>query len=276
MACAIGALWIGAEYAASSTTGSPNGERWELGLNRSGGLGHFSYGLYFSGIGPDYDVRDGYEPEIDRRGWTSEISYSDLPDNGPLHSYSGGMYSNRYDHYDGSLFPEDYGLWLNLQRRGHRDGLGLNVSFSDRPPHDDEITGLSYFWGADELHRGGQINYSWGQLGSADYDFYFAEWGWQFHEGFYGWLAYERRISDFWDPALEDVDVDRLRLRLTYDFDEERGCGVALRTGTLGTNFFITYRQAVREGIDLFIIFGDPNTEETRTRLAVQAKWVWR
>jgi hypothetical protein len=69
--------------------------------------------------------------------------------------------------------------------------------------------------------------------------------------------------------------LSRYTLRLNYDFDAERGLGFAVRTGTLGTNAFATYRHSARKGRDLFLVLGDPNAESTVPRLGVMTKWVW-
>jgi hypothetical protein len=113
-------------------------------------------------------------------------------------------------------------------------------------------------------------------MASADYTRYEVGCSWEFRDNFFGDLSYERRISDYWDPAMPDEDIDRLTLRLNRDFDEERGLGLCVRTGTLGTNGFLTYREAVREGLDWFVIFGDPNTNDTQSRMAVKTKWIWK
>jgi hypothetical protein len=160
-------------------------------------------------------------------------------------------------------------------RKQQQDGLYIGMGWTDRPPHYDQSQTVQYWWGEGQLHRGGHVAYTWGQRGSGDYTRYTAGYQWEFAEDFYGNAYYERRISDFWDPAEQDEDVDRLTFKLNYDFDPERGLGFCMRTGTDGTNAFATYRQAVRAGTDWFIILGDPNTDDTQARLAFQTKWVW-
>jgi hypothetical protein len=92
----------------------------------------------------------------------------------------------------------------------------------------------------------------------------------------YADVAYEHRISDFWDPSVEDVDEARYTFRLNYDLSAERGWGMAVRTGDLGTNVFGTYWQSKRKGMDWFLILGDPNSDKTVRRVGVMAKWVWK
>jgi hypothetical protein len=39
------------------------------------------------------------------------------------------------------------------------------------------------------------------------------------------------------------------------------------------TNFYLSYRQRVRKGMDLLLVAGDPNADEWVSRLAVKALW---
>jgi hypothetical protein len=182
----------------------------------------------------------------------------------------------RQERYDGSLFRHDYSFGGSLSRANHDDRLSFWRGWTDYPPHFDYTTRLTYSWGRDQLHRGGHVSYAWGHRGSADYTRYAASCSWAFKEDFYGNMQFERRISDYWDPQTDDEDLHRLTMRLNYDIDPERGYGMAVRTGSNGTNAFITYRQAVRQGEDLFIILGDPNTDHTQPRIGVKTKWVKR
>ena len=55
-------------------------------------------------------------------------------------------------------------------------------------------------------------------------------------------------------------------LIINYDITPERGLGARLVHRDGKFNAFITYRQAVRRGIDAFIIIGDPNAEKMQKR----------
>jgi hypothetical protein len=40
-------------------------------------------------------------------------------------------------------------------------------------------------------------------------------------------------------------------------------------------NLYAAYRQALRKGMDLYLILGDPNAEKSTARVAVKALWVY-
>ena len=56
-----------------------------------------------------------------------------------------------------------------------------------------------------------------------------------------------------------------------YDITCERGYGFRLVAQDDRYNFYASYRQAVRQGMDLFLILGDPNARTTRARLGGQS-----
>jgi hypothetical protein len=55
-------------------------------------------------------------------------------------------------------------------------------------------------------------------------------------------------------------------MSVNYDITPEKGLGsrFVYRDGKF--NAFVTYRQAVRKGVDAFIIVGDPNAEKMQKR----------
>ena len=56
-------------------------------------------------------------------------------------------------------------------------------------------------------------------------------------------------------------------LQLNYDITPERGLGGRFVYRDANLNAFLTYRQAVRKGMDAFIIVGDPNADRMQKRV---------
>ena len=269
-----GGLGMDWDYSRSTTTGAPSGHRLGFGIDRWRGNGHWGYWAGYDEVSPDYDPQNGYAPEVDRRGYNIGFNFRDKPQDSWIKRYGYNFWANRNEHFDGSLFHEGCGMHGHISRMEQRDGLDIGMSWTKRPPHNDNTMDFTYYWGDGQLHRGGHVSYAWGDVASADYERYSAGWQCELREDVYGDIHYERRKSDYWDPEAEDEDVDRLTVRMNYDLDDERGFGLAVRTGTLGTNVFATYRQALRDGVDWFVILGDPNTEDTQARIALKTKLV--
>jgi len=66
---------------------------------------------------------------------------------------------------------------------------------------------------------------------------------------------------------------DRIQhvLIINYDITTERGLGTRIVYRDGNYNAFVTYRQSVRKGIDVFIIIGDPNADKMQQRALVKA-----
>jgi len=269
-----GGLWMSVNYVGTETSGAPHGNTWSFHADRWYGNGKWGWWGGYTAVSSDYAPQNGFQPEVDWRGPYFGCNLYAKPQDSWIKSYGANISWQRREHYDGSLYRDDLHFYTNLARTDQDDGFNFYIGWTEIPPHYDHTIRLGYSWGQDQLHKGGYVSYALGDRASADYTRYSAGWAWEFKEDFYGDLNYEWRISDFWDPATADEDVDRLTLRLNYDFDAEHGCGFCMRSGTDGTNIFITYREAVREGEDWFIIIGDPNTDKTQPRIAFKTKWV--
>ncbi|MCX7993129.1 MAG: hypothetical protein N2651_05625, partial [Fimbriimonadales bacterium] len=83
------------------------------------------------------------------------------------------------------------------------------------------------------------------------------------------------------DIDYPDAPADRARqliLTLNYEINPERAIGGRLILNRLEfggevettRNFYLTYLQRVRRGVDLYIIYGLPNASRTQNRLAVK------
>jgi hypothetical protein len=270
-----GSLSSSVSLSRSTTHGLPAGAYLDVGFGWDRGPGKWSLFGGYTDIDRWFIALDGFVPETDRRGPGLLARYEAKPVDGWLKNYGTSVSWTHYDHINGTPFHTDWsaGAWGTRRRTG--DGAYVGENWGERPPNRDRTTTVIYWWGDGQLHKGGSVACTWGRLGSGDYQSYDASASFIIREGFYGNVAYERRISDFWDPLSPDVDLSRYTLRLNYDFDAERGLGFAVRTGTLGTNAFATYRHSARKGRDLFLVLGDPNAESTVPRLGVMTKWVW-
>jgi hypothetical protein len=77
---------------------------------------------------------------------------------------------------------------------------------------------------------------------------------------------------------LPDDRINQVILTFNYDFSSERSIGGRYiyrqepgnRAGETVNNFYLTYLQQVRRGVDLYIIYGLPNANRSQNRLAVK------
>ena len=271
----VDSKYMSLSYSGTNTEGQPNGSWTDLDLSWYRGQGQVGFSGGYDALDRWYISQDGYVAETDMYGPHFGASIDGSPQKGSLKSYGASAYWDHYEHQDGTLLHSDYSVGAWADRR-HGDGLYVGASWSQHPPNQDHTTSFSYWWGNGVLHRGGSLSYTWGDLGGGTYTSYGASQSFVIRSNCYADIAYEHRISDFWDPGVEDVDEARYTFRLNYDISPERGWGMAVRTGDLGTNVFGTYWQSKRKGMDWFLILGDPNSDTTVRRVGVMAKWVWK
>ncbi len=223
---------------------------------------------------PTFDPQDGFSPDTDREGFSAGVNFWDSFDERRTEDHGAWLDWSSFDHTDGSRYHDTLGLgyWID-----YRDGTWWNVSWhrSDRPPNMDNVQGAYCGWNSKKLHQGGYAGIRWGRQDGADYLYYSAGQGFKLSDKSYCDVGHEYRESDYSDGT-DDERLGRTTLTINYDLTDEKSLGSRLLTGDLGTNFFMSYRQAVRAGTDLFVILGDPNANHTESRLAVKTKWVYR
>jgi hypothetical protein len=77
------------------------------------------------------------------------------------------------------------------------------------------------------------------------------------------------------DLPTGSISDRQLIVTATCELDPEHTISARLVDNNRGSNFYASYRQKVRKGMDLYIIAGDPNATETTERLATKAVWAF-
>ena len=113
-----------------------------------------------------------------------------------------------------------------------------------------------------------------GRRRSGDYFFWSVNQGFRFSDEFKMRLNFEA-ISH--DPADEEPNHSTQAIvSANYDITPERGYGARLVLRKGKPNFYASYRRRAARGTDVYVILGDPNSEETEGRAAVKlVKAVW-
>ncbi len=257
----------------SHTEGGDAGTSWSVNASRWRGQGKPGFWANYRRVDPTFDPKDGFAPDTDLEGFSAGINFYDRFHNRHREANSLWMNLSFFDRTNGQRYHDDMGLGF---RTSYRNGTSWNISWShsDRPPNVDHTWGVGLGWSSKKLHQGGGLYTSWGDLGGADYLYYSASQGFKLTDKLCCNVGHEFRESDYPDDT-RDYRIRRTTLTFNYDFTPEKTLGGRLLTGSQGTNFYMSYRQAVRRGTDFFVILGDPNAEDTQNRLAVKTKWVY-
>ena len=257
----------------SRTKEGKRGKAWDVWLSQDGRPRRPALWVKYERLDPTFDPWNGFAPDTDLEGVAGGILTGKY---GPSGTVGHGLALNfaSFDRTDGRRYHDDIGLsyWT---RYGDGTSWSLGSDYSERPPHVDRTWRVSLGWNETSLHQVGSVSLTQGKLGGADYRYYGVSQGYAVSDRVRLRLGHESRESDYPGDGA-DEHLQRTSFTFNYDLTPEKTVGGRLLTGTLGTNFYMSYRQAVRRGTDFFVILGDPNTDNTEERLAAKMKWVYQ
>lgn len=221
---------------------------------------------YFS-VPNEYNAVDGYVGESGYHGFEGEIvSYYKFEDRW-LQSWQWELNGARFEKEGGGLYHDKIGFWVDATTTGGTD-LSLGYSRDGRPPNVDRVWSPAFFWNMNVPLESGGLKVHLGKVLGGDY--------------LYSLLFQDLRLSDAlalqasaeyqrMAPPGEPVDdLFQGIFSANFDIDPERGfAGRYVNTGGKH-NFYVSYRQVVRRGMDAYVIIGNPNAERTESRLAVK------
>ncbi len=206
---------------------------------------------------PNFNAADGFIPYDDMRGYNLNGGYSNEWREGPIRKVNCGFNLSRVDRYDGSPYMRDVNFWGEAQFSSDY-AVNLNGGVGRYEEHRDWRAGITLRGNVRDQHRSYGVNFSYGRRQSARYGYARA----YINLKPTGKISFRLSSEFLWHKE------DRIQhvLQFNYDITPERGLGgrFVYRDGSL--NAFLTYRQAVRKGIDAFIILGDPNAEKIKKR----------
>lgn len=249
-------LSIGGAWEGSQTKGGKDGADHFAFVDWSGK--HFYSSVYGSYVTPDFEIADGLIPYNDTKTGGFSAGYGTEWRSGILKSAGGGINASRTDRLDGSRYEDNMGIYARTHFRSeHSVGLDLNKGRYEE--YQDWTLQLKLGANIHDQYRAYGLNMSYGRREDADYRFLSPYINFRFRKK----LSLGLNSQFLWHKE----DRKQYVLVLNYDITPERGLGARLVYRDGKFNAFITFRQAVRKGIDAFIIIGDPNAEEMQGRV---------
>ncbi len=272
---------IGALYFRTQGNGLPVGEKMALTFWRAQGDRRLSFGGQVFHISRGFQPTLGYAPEVGLRGWHGGVSYTDRWTDRALQQLDLGVMAQQRWNLDGGTLDEGVWLWASTTYRNDT-ALWLNVSLYHRPPYRDRTLDIGTSWNTRRLYNSGGVMVSFGRQAGGDSLFFRIAQGVPITQKLRLKVEYERSNIRYGDPSTPDYRLHQLIATLNYDIDSERSIGGRYigrgsRFGAFGdiNTLYLTYRQQVRRGADIFLIFGDPNSSSTQTRFAVKVMTPW-
>ena len=280
-AFADGFASIGALYFRTSGQNMPVGEKMALSFWRNRGDGRISFGGQIQQVSRAFHPTLGYAPEVGFRGYEVTTVYENHWQDLSLQELNVGVNLSQRWKMDGGLFDEGITLWGSAVMRNNTS-LWAHVQMYHRPPYRDRILMVGTSWNYRRLYNSGGLMVSFGRAAGGDSLFWRFSQGIPFTSRLRLKLEYEQSQILYSDPSTPDRNLHQFIATLNYDIDAERSIGGRYigrgsRFGRFNEidTFYLTYRQQVRRGTDIFLIFGDPNASSTQTRFAVKVMTPW-
>jgi len=266
----VGNDYARVRYFRSNTAGEGgDGDLREAMIQRRRGPGRISFWASLSEVAPDYNAALALVSETGIRRliggtdwwkrheqgrvrdiwwWTSFERVRSIIGDPPYHSVEVG---------GGREFRNHTSQWLNV-RHGRREGFT------------DAGVGLGCGWNSDDLYRSGSVSLDVGErLGGSSL---FASAGQGIKLSEYAALQVRAEYLRMTAPT-SPARRHQIVVTGTYDLSDEKTISGRMVEREEGFNIYFTYRQAVRRGMDAYVIVGDPNAEKFERRIAVKTIW---
>ncbi len=258
----------------SSTSGEGgDGTASIIHASGEGGPKQLAWNARYMDIEPDYFAADGLVPDPDLKGLDYGLGYGDQYDEGRLRGYFVGSSAYSWRLHDGdrlSRGAEVYGdiwgvgwMWhfsVSGGSRRHVAGDGTASLYHDRH------YSVGFGWNQTDMFRRGWIDVGFGKLAGGNSQHIMAKQAIKLGGSFHSDLSVEYL-------RLTGPNADRQRqsvASITYDLSAERSISARVIERNGKMNVSCGFRQAVRRGADLYILFGDPNADKTVNRVTLK------
>ena len=215
----------------------------------------------------DFDPYLGIKTDTGLREWESWVGLYDSPEKGSISSWDCGIESYFADHLDGSRFYNYVAPYVSCE---FRNGRSIELSYvdNDRPPNHDRFVTAEYGWSLKDIYRAGSIEFHTGRQVGGDYRYLGFTKGFRMSDHLSTQLSLG--YSHIGEPSVEAGTYRQTIVSTNYDISPERGFGGRIISQFGKSNVYFFYRQRVRAGMDAFLIYGDPNADETRNTVLLK------
>jgi hypothetical protein len=254
---------------ADAADGTGRGHSTDFSLYDSGKPRVLAWQIDRISIDPNFDPFLGYVPDKGIEGWEGWMSLHDEMSQGKLTQWKWNVNLDMLDRMDGSPYNNTLSTNYTLDwRSGH--SIRFSASASDRKPsaleidplYLDRTVGVSYLWGTQNLYDRGGFGIDIGRVAGGRYQSYGLGQSWQASENLS--LSLDYYYSSIDPPSPEAYSANQVVGQLTYDIDNERTLAGRAVAQAGGTNVYLAYKQRVRSGMDVYVIYGTPNSTTTQ------------
>lgn len=264
-----------------------------MGLSYS--ASRWSFDGSYGHVSTDFKPADGYVDYPGSSSYSFGCSYDVDQPGKRIRSWSIDCGTDgRWDGIRGLIEgSSDIGLGVSLANHtsfwlGHDWGPHIiGYEGPDEPPTppytwvNDAGYSVSYDFNEDDNYRSGGLSYEWGREGGGPSRTYRFNCGFLPLKRFSTGLSLKRVERN--NPIEGDYAALLGTLSAKYELTTERSIGIGVRylnersntpadvlTQTKGANLTLSYRQRVRQGLDIFALFGDYNADNTVNKFSMK------
>lgn len=242
-------------------------------------LGHLGFKLNYQDIGPDFTSNLGFNPELDLRGPGAVLNQYNQFDKGWVEHYYAESDLSTFQHHTGGFFHNDFSNYAEIAtRKGLLYDVGydiarrnqLNTDTSKLDHFHDHVLSGGLGWAQKTLYQQGNITDNVGRQGGQSYNFLTLSQGILVSRPFSVQLNYSR-LALGTTKSTQSIATGTYRLNVAQTLGARvvNQAGADQGTG-LGTNIYFSFSQQVRQGTDVFLLFGDPNSPRTRGKFTLK------
>lgn len=251
---------------------SGNGAVLVTGAGGYGGPRQIGWGMWYQDVRPDYFASDGIVPQSDLKGWDYYLGYHDEYDKGWIrgwglslngadqHFHSGEVLARGLS-FSVNVWTLDTQFFFDVGRSAQRD-----ASLADSTLYHDSLYTFGYGWTQTDMYRRGWANLTFGKRAGGRSLQATVKQGFALGDNFHTDLSleYVKMTGPFARRERQSV------ASISYDISSERSLSARIveRDGEL--NLAFGFRQAVRRGQDIYLLFGDPNADRTKNRVILK------
>lgn len=245
----------------------------ENGTKNSAGSVAFDYSVprffsqtRYSWIEPSFQPRLALIPFTDRRGYYTYNEINDVYRTGPLKRFHAELYVENYRHYSGAADSRGYSVGVSTATRSD---LGISAFFNDFEFEGvaDRTTWLELNFNESNRYKRFFIGTEFGRRDNKNTHFLNA--GGTYRAFRKVDLSMRTAVLDFAGVSRQSVatvgwEIDPAR-SLTGRYVEQDG----------NRNYYLAYRSAGFSGVEVFVIWGDPNALTFQRRLSLKLVWAF-
>jgi Domain of unknown function (DUF5916)/Carbohydrate family 9 binding domain-like len=253
---------IFANVTESKLDNGKNGKSMFAQMRVNSGIGQIGGRLYYGQVDANFDNPLGLVSDTDSKGGGIVLFSGNLYSKGSVESSEWYFGTESFDRLNGKFFQDgQFAGYEIATRKGI--GLGLKANIGKREAFHDQTLSPSLSWNGKSLLSQGRFGIDFGHRQNKAYRFTSVSQGFpvgqrmSFNVNF-GQIMLGSEIN--WQTILSG----------TYRIDPLQSFGGRMVTQDGKANLYLSYGKKTRQGNDLFILLGDPNSETTKRAITLK------